>query len=59
MKNLPEQEYNAFYNKELGYLNDALIDWGTGIIAQKAGVYIMEDIIENINLATISKIHYS
>lgn len=52
MKNLPEQEYDAFYNKELGYLKDALIDWGAGIIAQKAGIYITEDIIENINLAT-------
>lgn len=50
MVDLPEQEYNAFYNKELGYLKDDLIDWGSSIIARKAGIYITENVIDNIKL---------
>ena len=51
MKNLPEEEYDNFYNKQLGYLKDAIIDIFATQLAQKAGIYITEDILDNLNLA--------
>lgn len=52
MKDLPEQEYNAFLNKQLEVVENALVDWLCSVAATKAGIYVTQDILDNINLVS-------
>lgn len=52
MKDLPEQEYNIFLNKQLGNVEDALVDWLCTAVATKAKIYVTENILDNIKLAS-------
>lgn len=54
MKDLPEQEYNAFLNKQLKTLEDAFVDWLCSEAATRAGIYVTDNILDNIKLASSS-----
>lgn len=50
MEHIHEQEYNSFYNSQLDNVKEALIDILCSELGKRTGIYITQNVLENLNL---------